>query len=155
MTTTLALAVTLHLLAALVWVGGMFFAHLALRPAAAAVLEPPLRLTLWEGVLRRFFRWVWGAVAVLLVTGYGIVFVVYGGFAATRPFVHLMSAGGLLMVALFAWVYFVPFARMGRAIADQDWPAAARQQGRIRTVVAVNLALGLATSVVGVAGRYL
>lgn len=152
---TLAIAITLHLLAALVWVGGMFFALLVLRPASVEILDPPLRLPLWQRVFTRFFRWVWGAIGALLVTGYGIVFAVYGGFGATRPFVHIMSASGLLMVALFAWLYFVPFRRMGRAISVQDWPEAGRNLNQARWVVTVNLALGLATSVVAVAGRYL
>ena len=39
------IALWLHLLATVVWVGGMFFAHVALRPAVAA-LPPPVRLPL-------------------------------------------------------------------------------------------------------------
>lgn len=151
---TLAIAITLHLLAALVWVGGMFFALLVLRPASVEVLAPPLRLPLWESVFKRFFRWVWVAIAVLLVTGYGVVFAFYGGFGGTRPFVHIMSASGLVMIALFAWLYFVPFRRMGRAISVQDWPEAGRNLNQARLVVTVNLGLGLATSIVAVAGRY-
>lgn len=37
--TSFALVYTLHLLAALVWVGGMFFAWMILRPAAMTALE--------------------------------------------------------------------------------------------------------------------
>lgn len=50
----MVLALVLHSLAAAVWVGGMFFAYMALRPAAGA-LEPPQRLTLWRGTFDRFF----------------------------------------------------------------------------------------------------
>ena len=52
------LAITLHLLAAVIWVGGMFFAYMALRPATGS-LEPSIRLTLWSQTLKRFFPWVW------------------------------------------------------------------------------------------------
>ncbi len=45
----------LHLLAAVVWVGGMFFAWMILRPAAVDILEPPARLRLWLSVFKRFF----------------------------------------------------------------------------------------------------
>lgn len=38
------LAITLHVLSAVVWVGGMFFAWMALRPVAASLLEPPPRV---------------------------------------------------------------------------------------------------------------
>lgn len=151
----IAIAITLHLLGALVWVGGMFFAYLALRPAAASVLEPPLRLPLWEATFQRFFFWVWIAIALLLVTGYWLVLGPYGGFAEVRPFIHIMNAIGLLMMAIYGHLYFVPYKRMRRAIAVQDWPEAGRNLNQIRIIVAVNLILGLITVVVAVAGRYL
>jgi len=34
--TTMALALALHLISAMIWVGGMFFAHQMLRPVAAS-----------------------------------------------------------------------------------------------------------------------
>jgi len=43
----MAYAVTLHILGAVIWVGGMFFAYMALRPAIVETLEPPFRLKLW------------------------------------------------------------------------------------------------------------
>ena len=45
-------ALTLHILGAVVWVGGMFAAYVCLRPAAGA-LEPPQRLKLWRGFFAR------------------------------------------------------------------------------------------------------
>ena len=54
---TFTLLYVLHLLAALAWVGGMFFAWMILRPAAVAVLQPPERLRLWLDVFLRFFAW--------------------------------------------------------------------------------------------------
>ncbi len=69
-----------HILAATIWVGGMFFAHVMLRPAAAA-LDPPLRLALFRRVLGNFFPWVWGCVVVLLASAYGVMLPALGGFA--------------------------------------------------------------------------
>ncbi len=46
-----------HLLGLTLWVGGMFFAHMALRPALG-VLHPEQRLTLMAAVLANFFIWV-------------------------------------------------------------------------------------------------
>ena len=57
----IVLALTLHILGAVVWVGGMFAAYVCLRPAAGA-LEPPQRLTLWRGFFAKFFPWVWVSV---------------------------------------------------------------------------------------------
>ena len=47
-----------HLVAVSVWIGGMFFAHFCLRPAAFELLVPAQRLPLMVGALGRFFRWV-------------------------------------------------------------------------------------------------
>src|SRR5690606_5692971 len=68
MNNLMSLLFPLHLLAAVVWVGGMFFAYMALRPAAATVLPPPQRLPLWTQTFRRFFPWVWITVVLLPVT---------------------------------------------------------------------------------------
>ena len=61
--TVFSLAYTLHVLAAMIWVGGMFFAWMILRPAAMAALDGPARLKLWVNVFQRFFVWVWVAVS--------------------------------------------------------------------------------------------
>ena len=82
--TLFALAVTLHLLSVVVWVGGMFFAHQCLRPVAAGQLEPPQRLRLWVGVFGRFFPWVWISVVLILASGYGMVFMVFSGFGSGK-----------------------------------------------------------------------
>lgn len=148
----LALALTLHLLAAIIWVGGMFFAHMVLRPVVADQLEPAQRLSLMKGVFDRFFPWVWGCLILLLVSGYWIFI---GPFQAKAGLhVHLMSAGGLVMAAIFAFIYFMPYRKMGPAIAEQRWPDAAAALSRIRLLILVNLVLGLAISGLAVAGRY-
>lgn len=90
-----ALPYTLHVLAALVWVGGMFFAWLVLRPATVAALEGPARLRLWVEVFQRFFRWVWLAVAVLAVSGVGMIHLRFAGFETAPRYVQVMIGGGL------------------------------------------------------------
>ena len=84
----------LHLLGTVVWVGGMFFAHMALRPAAAELLTPQQRLPLLRAVLTRFFRWVWLAVLAILASGYWIFLVLWQGQAPLH--VHLMQGSGFL-----------------------------------------------------------
>jgi uncharacterized membrane protein len=149
-----SLAIALHTLAAVLWVGGMFFAHMALRPSAASLLEPPQRLPLWSATFSRFFPWVWVSVLALLATGYWLVFGFLGGMAGARWHVHLMQGTGLLMMILFTYLYFVPFPRLRRAVAGSDWAEGARQLARIRQVVGVNLVLGVLTVAVGSGGRY-
>ena len=145
--TTLTIASTLHLLGLVVWVGGMFFSHMALRPAAADLLPPPQRLPLLHAVLTRFFRWVWLSIACILLSGYWMFLVVHGGKMAL--YVHLMQGLGLLMVGVFSFIYFVPYRRMGSALAEADFPGAATRMALIRRLIGVNLLLGLATTVIG------
>ena len=136
--TTIAVANAVHVLAAVVWVGGMFFAHLVLRPSAGA-FEPPERLLLWGRVFSRFFPWVWVAVVALPATGYWQVIAVFGGFANAGLHVHLMHFIGLVMIALYVYLYGVPYGRFRKAIEAADWPAAGGHLNGIRRVVVTNL----------------
>jgi uncharacterized membrane protein len=147
--------VALHVLSAVIWVGGMFFAYMALRPVAARQLEPPLRLGLWAGVFGRFFPWVFAAIAALLASGFWMVLSFYGGFNSVGMYVHLMLWGGSLMMLIFLHVYFAPFGRLKRAVAAGDWPAGARSLAQIRILVGVNLLLGLIVVAIATGGRYL
>ena len=100
-------ALILHSLSAVVWVGGMFFAHQALRPAAV-VLEAGPRLILWSRVLARFFAWVIAAIVLLLASGFVMVFAVFGGFNRIGLYIQLMMGIGILMMLLFFHLYFAP-----------------------------------------------
>lgn len=147
--------IALHLLAAVVWVGGMFFAYVALRPVAASLLEPPQRLPLWTQTFQRFFPWVWLAVLALPVTGYLMIFSVFGGMGNIGLHVHLMQGLGWLMILLYLHMYFAPFRRMQRAVAAGDWPTGGAKLAQIRRIVGINLILGLVVTLIGSAGRYL
>ena len=149
----MSIAVTLHLLAAVLWVGGMFFAYVCLRPAALA-LAPPQRMPLWAGTFARFFPWVWAAVVVLPATGYWMIFNVFGGMQQAGLYIHLMQGLGIAMIAIYLHVFFAPYRRLQRAVAAADFAAAGQQLGEIRRLIAVNLGLGLVTVVVGSAGKY-
>lgn len=133
----------LHVLATVVWVGGMFFAYLCLRPVAAAMLEPPQRLALWNGVFGRFFPWVWLSVILLLASGHGII-AQMGGMAGLPLHIHVMLALGYVMAAIFVYLYFVPYRRLRHAVSEQDWKSGGAALNRIRILVGTNLTLGLA-----------
>lgn len=147
-------AIAFHVLAAVVWVGGMFFAYMALRPVAATLLEPPLRLPLWSQVFGRFFPWVWVAIAALPLTGYWMILGPFQGFGNVRWYVHAMQAIGWAMIAVFLHVYFAPYGRLKRAVAAGDWKSAGAQLAQIRRLVGINLILGLITITVATAGAY-
>jgi uncharacterized membrane protein len=150
----MSIAIVLHLLPAVIWVGGMFFAYMALRPVAASQLEPPARLSLWVGVFNRFFPWVFASIALILASGFWIVYAVFGGFAATGLYVHVMLVLGILMMLIFFHVFFAPFKRLKQSVAKEDWPNGGRYLAQIRMLIGINLLLGLFTIAVASGGRY-
>ena len=147
-------SIALHVLSAIVWVGGMFFAHQLLRPVAASQLEPPVRLQLWVGIFKRFFPFVWLSVLFLPLTGYLMIFTIWGNFAATPLYVHIMNGTGTMMILIYMHVYFAPFKRLKLAVAAQDWQDGGARLNQIRKLVGINLTLGLITIVIASAGRY-
>lgn len=147
----MAVAKLLHFLGVVVWVGGMFFAYMALRPVVAQQFEPPQRLKLWQGVLQRFFFWVWLAVALILGSGSYMMWQLGGVNAQLH--VYAMMLIGLIMMLIFAHVYFAPFRRLQRSIAAQDWTTAGAALNQIRIMVAINLTLGLINIGVAVLGQ--
>lgn len=149
----MGIAVMLHVLAATVWVGGMFFAYVMLRPVAAAQLEPPVRLSLWVGVFGKFFPWVWACVIVLLGTGFWMI-ALLGGFKVIGGYVHTMLMLGIVMMLIFMHVYFAGYKRLKLAVAAQDWPAGGGKLAQIRMLVGINTILGLVTIAIGAGGRY-
>jgi uncharacterized membrane protein len=149
----ISVALALHLLGAVVWVGGMFAAYVCLRPATGA-LEPPQRLALWRDFFKTFLPWVWVSVVLLLATGYWMLTSSFGGFANAPLYVNLMQTIGLIMVVLYAWMFHAPWLAFKRAVDAKDWPSAGKQLNRIRYVIIINLPLGLIVAVIGGTGRY-
>ena len=149
----ITIALALHLLATLIWVGGMFFAIMVLR-LAAGELDPPIRVPLWGRVFQRFFPWVWMAVIILPLSGYWMIFSVWGGFAGLPLHVHIMQALGLTMILIYLHIWFAPYRRFRITLSNSDIPEAGKNLNQIRILVTINLIIGLVTSIVGSTGRY-
>lgn len=141
--TPFGIVYTLHVLSALVWVGGMFFAWMVLRPAAMKALEGPARLKLWVEVFQGFFRWVWVAVVLLPISGVGMIHLQYSGFEAAPRYVQVMMGLYVVMTALFIRIQALLLPELRMAVAAQDWPTGAATLGKIRKLVGINLIVGL------------
>lgn len=135
-----------HLLGVTAWVGGMFYALAVLRPSLTAI-EPSARPALHQATLRRFFLVVWHAMPLVLLTGYAVLFGLYGGFQGVGWPVHAMSLLGLVMAGVFLWIFFGPWARYRRAAQSDSLE-------RVRRLVTLNLALGVLTIVLGALGHF-
>ena len=138
-----ALLLAVHILCAVIWVGGMFFAYLVLRPSLS-VLDPPQRLLLHTQIFRRFFLIIWHVMTLILLSGFGILFGFYGGMANVPWNVNAMMMLGLIMSVVFVLIVFGPYARFrhttdrARMVANLD---------TIRKLIGLNLVLGLITVV--------
>jgi uncharacterized membrane protein len=133
----------LHLLCAVLWVGGMFFAYVVLRPSMVAI-DPPQRMLLHTKVFKKFFLVIWHAMPLIIITG--LVMLIFGTGMAGAPWqVHMMLALGLIMAAVFLAIFFGPY-RQFRRTTDRTRMAASLDN--IRKLIGINLVLGLITVVV-------
>ena len=134
----------LHILCAVMWVGGMFFAYVVLRPSLS-VLEPPQRLLLHTQVFRRFFLVVWHVMPLLLLSGFILLFGFFGGMANVPWNVQAMMGIGIVMAILFMVLVFGPYARFRRTT---DRARMVANLDSVRKLIGVNLILGLVTVVI-------
>lgn len=134
----------LHLLCAVLWVGGMFFAYVVLRPSMRAI-EAPQRMLLHTQVFRKFFLVIWHAMPLILITGFVMLFVLGSGLQGAPWQIHAMLGLGLLMAAIFLAIVFGPY-RQFRRTTDRN--RMARSLDSIRRMIGVNLILGLITVII-------
>jgi uncharacterized membrane protein len=133
----------LHLLCAVLWVGGMFFAYVVLRPSMAAI-EAPQRMLLHTRVFKSFFLVIWHAMPLILLTGGAMLALQWD--MATAPWqIQAMMGLGLLMAAIFLALFFGPYRQFRRTI---DRTRMASSLDTIRKLIGVNLVLGLITVIV-------
>lgn len=142
-----------HVLAVVVWIGGMVFAHFFMRPAALK-LEPPQRIRLMHGALQRFFAAV--LVAIVVILGSGVWMIgnaaktsVQAGLGFNMPLNWtIMATLGIVMMAIFGHIRFALFKRLSKAVDASDWSAGGAALASIRTWVGINLAIGVVIIVI-------
>jgi uncharacterized membrane protein len=137
----------IHVLSAVVWVGGMFYAIIVLRPALS-VLDAAPRLQLHMLTLKRFFLVVWHAMPLMLLTGWGMIVAAGWDMGHLPLYVNAMQGLGVVMAGIFLFTYFVPFRRLRRAIRPGP-----ELLGRIRLLVTANLIMGLLVILIATFGQ--
>ena len=138
----------LHLIAGIVWMGGMTFMLFALRPAVIAVMDAQPRAILMGQVWRRFYAMVLVSIVVLFATGTHLY---TATFRATRLATgdggvplgwNIMLVLGLVMMLIFGHIYFAGFKKYKRAVAAGEWPLAGKAAGLMHTMTLINFSLG-------------
>lgn len=138
----------LHLVAAIVWLGGMTFMLLAMRPAVQALMEGPARAQLMLRIWQRFFIAVWVSVALLLFSGSKMYAEVFraareaSGTGSVPLGWQVMALLGVAMMLVFGHIFFAGFRRFKRAVAAAQWPLAAQAAAQIHKLMVLNFVLG-------------
>jgi len=151
---SIAIALTLHLIAINVWVGGTFFVVVVMS-RVIATLEPYQQLIIWRKTLARFSTLVWLAIVVLLITGSWMIYRIYGGLGNAPLYVLIMALLALLMMTVFIITFFVPYRHFKQAIQAQDIETCQRKLETVRLLGKVNMAIGLCVVIIiGIGPHY-
>jgi len=153
-------SVTIHVLAAVLWLGGMFFLGVVGAPVLRTVEPPALRQQLFQELGIRFRRIGWWAIAVLIVTG--IVNLLHRGWlrwdgvlgsaSFWRTTVgHALAAKlviVVLMISISAFHDFIHGPRAGRAALGSPESIAFRRRAALLGRINAILGLALITAAV-------
>lgn len=139
----------LHIMGVVIWVGGMFFAYMVLRPVVNQLLPSPQMLKFWQAVFASFFHWVWLSITVILASGLHMISEM-GGFGKLPFNVYLMFAIGAMMMLIFLYVFFTAYRKLKRYVAAEEWDAAGIALVQIRVLIGLNLILGFVTIAIAI-----
>jgi uncharacterized membrane protein len=138
----------IHVLSIIVWIGGMVYTLMFLRPSVGS-LEPPLRVKLMHDVLGRFFKAVLVLSTIAVLSGFWMVGrvakqTVQAGGSYTWPTAWIvMAVLGVIMFLVFAHIRFALYKRLQRAVVADDWPSGGKALEQIRGWVSLNLVIGI------------
>jgi uncharacterized membrane protein len=136
-----------HLLSAVIWVGGAFAVIVLLRPALATLDAGP-RVQVQMNVLKKYFFYVWHVMPLMLLTGWAMIYAAWGSFAILPLSINIMQGLALIMAGIAVYTFFVPWQRLRRSIRPS-----AEQVATVRTFVTANLVLGMLTVTAGALGH--
>ncbi len=139
----------LHLLGVIIWVGGMFFAYMVLRPVVNQQLQLPEMFKFWQAVFGGFFHWVWLSITIILASGFHMI-AELGGLGKLPFNVYLMAALGIMMMLIFLYVFFTAYRKFKRFVAAEEWQPAGIVLVQIRVLIGLNLIIGLVTVAIAV-----
>lgn len=153
-------SVTIHILAAMLWLGGMFFLGIVGAPALRSVEPPALGQKLFDGLGRRFRTVGWITVGVAVVTG--VINMHYRGWlhwdgvlnsaafwrTATGTALSAKLGFVVLMLAVEAYHDFVVGPAAGRVQPGSDESMRLRRRASWLARVAALFGLGIVVTAV-------
>lgn len=136
----------LHILSAVIWVGGMIAIRFAVHPSLQSIDEPKIRLGKTLQIVGRLFNIVMPFVAISALCGIFIL----KGVGYSGAIVHLKEAIWTVMTLNFAYMY-AKRTKAQKLFNNGDLPGAKEIVKLLPTVLLpINIALGLMAIFAGV-----
>lgn len=92
--------VFLHVLSAIIWVGGMIAIRLAVHPTMQTIDEPKIKLGKTLMLMGKFFNIVMPFIFILLLTAIVLIFAM-----GKSPAIEIKENIWMIMTANFTWMY--------------------------------------------------
>lgn len=138
----------IHLLTAVVWIGGMIYTNMVFMPSPS-VIEPAQRRAILDAVAIRFTIILWASILILLVGGFfktpgGMLFSASSSYGLMITVKHLIFFVMILFGSLITFKY-APILRT-KAPKPDEIPSAGflNAQKMLRILSGANMTLGIA-----------
>ncbi|MEA1913828.1 MAG: hypothetical protein U9N30_00790 [Campylobacterota bacterium] len=148
-----ALIVFLHVISAVIWVGGMIAIRFAVHYSMAKVEDPTIKLGRTLEFLQRFFNMVRPAIAVLLVTA---VIMIFGLEFKGTPLYNVIIIKEVIW-SLMTVVFIIIYVKRNKAqisFDSGDFAAAKAQLAPLSLwMIPLNIVLGIVALYLGITLR--
>jgi uncharacterized membrane protein len=138
--------VVLHVVGVVLWVGGMGFSQMVLRPATAS-MEAPARVRFMMDVLGRFFRLV--TVSLVLIWVSGLAMLAPVGMKNAPLSWHIMYGLATITTVIFIVIYGLYLGKAKPALANNDIAGAGAVLMKLRVLISINFVLATLAMVAG------
>ena len=148
-----SLIVFLHVISAVLWVGGMIAIRFAVHYSIQNIAEPKIKIERTLENLKRFFNMVIPAILILLITA--IIMIIALGFKGTAlySFVIVKEAIWTVMTIIFITIY-IKRNKAEKAFIQGDFLAAKNNLAPIaKYYIPINIILGIVAIYLGVTLR--
>jgi len=140
-----AMIVFLHVISAVIWIGGMITIRVAVHPALQSIDDPKIKLGKTLQIVGRLFNLVIPFILIILATG--IIFELAG---IKAPLTHVKEAIWTIMTLNFIFMY-IKRSKAQKLFGSGDLAKAKEQVKLLPTLLLpINIMLGMASIMVGV-----
>lgn len=149
----LSLIVFLHVLSAVLWVGGMIAIRFAVHYSIQNIAEPKIKLERTLENLKRFFNMVIPAIVILLITA--VILIISLGFKGTPLYSFVIAKEAIWTVMTLVFIFiFIKRNKAEKAFIEGDFLSAKNHLTPIaKYYIPLNIILGIVAIYLGVTLR--